>query len=91
MAPLIVLLILGVLAAPIFLARWLIVRANDATRRADELGHRLGRLEMEVHRLKKSAETAPSPPIEATTPAAAAPCLLSSWNGGWNRNRLKCQ
>ncbi len=61
--------VLLVIAVPLGLALWLIVRAVAARNRLDELTRRLGELEIEVHRLKRES---PEPSATEPTPAPAA-------------------
>ena len=61
-----VFIVLLVIATPLALAIWLIVRAVQTRDRLEELSRRLSGLEAEVHRLRK--EQNPAPPSE-TAPA----------------------
>src|SRR5689334_2196474 len=69
--PIIVLLVLIILALPIALAIWLIVRAADARDRISELSRRVGTLEVESLRLRQERERNAATADEIKTPAAA--------------------
>jgi len=79
--PAVVLVLLLILAVPLGVAIWLIVRAVQAKGRIDELSSRLAELETELIRLKRGRESAPSaepapkpvtlPPIKTAVPPAA--------------------
>ncbi len=74
MDALIPLVVLLVIAVPLGLAIWLIVRAVAARNRLDEFSRRLSELEVEVHRLKKTPASAPaSEPAPAPAPAHHLP------------------
>ena len=69
---LIILLVLGI---PLVLAIWLIVRVVDARKSIEELSRRLGTLESEMFRLRKTRETTPTGPAAAPVaqPVSNAP------------------
>jgi uncharacterized membrane protein len=69
------LIILLVLAIPIALVVWLIVRAVNAQKSIDELSRRLGWLESEHFRAKRETSPAPAAASEAPPPKAALPPL----------------
>jgi hypothetical protein len=66
---LVVLIALVVLGGPLALAIWLIVRAVSTKNRIEQLSRRLEELELDVHRLKRTAE--------ARQPAAAQPDTIA--------------
>ena len=69
------LIILLVIALPLALAIWLIVRAVSARRRIDELARRVDDLQIQVVRLTSQK---PAAPASETKAAAPAPAMLSA-------------
>jgi Predicted membrane protein (DUF2339) len=63
-------IVLLVIAAPLALAIWLIVRAVQTRDRIEELSRRLSGLEVEVHRLRKEQTPAPPSEIAPAVPSA---------------------
>ncbi len=74
MEGIVVLLVLMILALPLGVGIWLIVRAVSARQRLDELSRRVGELELELHRRQPEASAAPAEvPPEKVAPAPAPP------------------
>jgi uncharacterized membrane protein len=79
-----ILIVVAVIVAPFALGIWLVVQANTARRRLDELARRLGSVEVELFQLKKGERPAPPPVAQPTTaaqPAPAAPPVTPSLAG----------
>ena len=70
MEPVIALVVLVILGAPIALAIWLIISAVSSKNRIEELSRRLGALELEIFKLKREKES-PQPVQPTPTPSAA--------------------
>jgi hypothetical protein len=70
---LVVFIVLVVLAVPLALAIWLIVRAVSAKKRIDELSGRVGELELELYRQKRAAEAQPPAAAPAPKPQPIVP------------------
>src|SRR5438046_314852 len=65
-----------VLGIPVGLVVWLIARAVSARASIDELSRRLGAMEMELFRLKRSAEQPTTEPVAAEQSAESVSSIL---------------